>query len=1588
MPSISSLIEVSLNIRSWVKHKHVESSCFLGKGILFSGHSNSIVFTDTSTGNEKTYRADSFERGDGISCIAGHKSLQIFALAELSQSPSILVQSYPSFETIYRLQSSGVTNYLSLAFSETEYLIALTGIPDFGLEIWCWRSGQLLATRKSGIFASDQIILCSPSQPLSLCQLATRVGKLTIWDIHVCVDTMKLIEKKIKLSFDRESSPFTATYLFSGALLVATRKGSVHQIYPGSNQSLCIVQETKQEVSADSTSLIAPHQGGFLLSVNHTIRLFQQNGTAFTEMCSVSPENLHLRFLGTHSSDLIAGVDETGSVWKILLTEGKIDTKEVKKRERIFHMMSLINPGGNFLATMDKSRGVSIFEVSSGKLISQYLKVGVSAHDSHPLLPVICLGYSSGHVELLSLYTAENPQPLVGFHVCNSPIRMIKFSANASQIVVFDAEKEMFVITGQIGGIIEIKRHFSLPKDLLDFVIAENGGNFWKIFALLKTDGSKVASDKTLLATITEEDVTFRPVSHCDKKLTAIAEMRNEQDIFVATFYLDSNLKILKLAENSDQLEFVVLQDVKTDHLLEYVRVKTCGDFILSWGLDGQVCLFDSRTMTCITSFISHHRRTHGVQRAVVSHSLEYVVCLGFTGNLICFRPNLKIMPLSHSGGKFELSRLEIREKCLCPTIGHTPAATFGDASWLEVQRMEQKSRERQKYQEKRDSILRDLDNLRREIGKLLDNNEVCPDEEKLPIHEFNLDSNHVENMIKRAERDRQEEIGKMQEFIAAQNEITEWIRKSCWDQMSVKSTKVRGIFSSLFIENYPVLQIDEIWEKRLSQIMMWIRLENLTNSDKFLPWKPIPTSQLEYVLAQEPRILSLEKVKVDDGKATRTPLASGTSAREFITSQLPRYNQLEVVTFEQMHVEKIFGYFDALALREFFNEQFNDLQERKEREMEIVKERNNRLRDIQSELNILSELLETNIVYEDEIIDPEYTPEEKPHTIVQVTDEEVPVEPYISPSMRELMEKEAFEAEQKRLALMADDFRERALQQMMDGVLEIRWEDEIKKMPVIPAAVQTKKDLREYDEHDWRAVREYEEKLNFLDAEREKYRDQLLCEKHKLQETLDRQIYVFNRKLAEVAKIKVKVQMAINQEDLKILRNAMYNYKRIQFTRQEHEIRQEIISIKRQINALTATMHDAEKRAMDCKVNYDALESKDRLLDKQFKNNFGEFASISIVDQAYKLFKRRPRWTMRAWATSVILMDLARRVISRNVSKSGPPLPQECFDYLNLIEQIDQPANCPTMDEKLWDLLCRMRRIKIESEFKVRSCGVQLAEADACVDALAREIGARRTTLAALDKKLEDLKENRQKNSVNRTIQLVMKRGNVEIPLTGKISDFDDAILLSVIDVDDINRVIKKSGQKKLVAMSNAAVFRRKLIHKEWEHRVLKMTIRDMKDFVRVIEKCKITKEVQTWLKRKQKGWTEDVSQAALNREIEAMIASCEKSFGDMRKQVTEMEEKIEQKKRENDNLDRKIQELNFDVSQQHAQRDSTLEEQEIEAQNLRLEIIAERTRLVRKVQRQHTQILELSTLLELQRLRTYPTLSMPQSSAHLRNA
>lgn len=167
----------------------------------------------------------------------------------------------------------------------------------------------------------------------------------------------------------------------------------------------------------------------------------------------------------------------------------------------------------------------------------------------------------------------------------------------------------------------------------------------------------------------------------------------------------------------------------------------------------------------------------------------------------------------------------------------------------------------------------------------------------------------------------------------------------------------------------------------------------------------------------------------------------------------------------------------------------------------------------------------------------------------------ELSVTPYISPEEQVLLDQAAAEAERLRLERLADDFRERALQKMMDGVLEIRWEDEIKKTPDPPACIQSNKDPKDYTPEDLVAIKEYEETLMQLYSERDRYRNMLLDEQAKIDQIMEDQIQKFNLKVGETLMEKIRVEFAIACEDLKLLRNQMFNFERLQYSNKENEL-------------------------------------------------------------------------------------------------------------------------------------------------------------------------------------------------------------------------------------------------------------------------------------------------------------------------------------------------------------------------------------------------------------------------------------------------
>lgn len=67
---------------------------------------------------------------------------------------------------------------------------------------------------------------------------------------------------------------------------------------------------------------------------------------------------------------------------------------------------------------------------------------------------------------------------------------------------------------------------------------------------------------------------------------------------------------------------------------------------------------------------------------------------------------------------------------------------------------------------------------------------------------------------------------------------------------------------------------------------------------------------------------------------------------------------------------------------------------------------------------------------------------------------------------------------------------------------------------------------------------------------------------------------------------------------------------------------RKEKREIKNDIDELMKTLAMLDGNFYTIKTKYDDLVLKDRMLDKQFKSSFAEYAAQAVVDQAYRMFR------------------------------------------------------------------------------------------------------------------------------------------------------------------------------------------------------------------------------------------------------------------------------------------------------------------------------------------------------------------------------
>ncbi|CRL02421.1 CLUMA_CG015140, isoform A [Clunio marinus] len=1581
-------------ITKWIKLNEVKNGWFVGNDAIAYNLGSHIVFMNLTTGLETFYRAD-LTNGDGVSCLTGHKIFPIFAFAENCWNAKIFIISYPDFTKVSILESKGEYIFISLAFSETEHLIALTGMPHYKIQVWFWRTQDMLINENSELITDKQRITCSSSLPLTVAQFAFSKGKLIVWEVHGTQKFCKLIKRKISLDFDKSDGPFQEVYSIEGNIQIVNRHGDIYYVIPSSRSVNLITKRNGNK--GDFNSCIAYIRNGILVSgPDGTLKFYKRQKYVWNEMFQISTSDAFITLKGYHDNETAIGMTVDGGIYKIHLLDGapsvggnnrlegeKLSMTKIKSYDASYSFFAMIYPKGEYLVAVKTSNEIFLESVETGEKVAKINIENQTIIQSNPRLPFIAVGNSHGDVTFISLNDPKAPKVLTEFLLSRRSIKTLRFSHCGDYLVAIDNEFNIFVIKCSIGETMNIMHHFKESLNIVEFFVIASQEKIELLLLCSANDDSLNGNQLVRITILNDDDKNiFKNEWKLPKFYMQVLPFMMSTSKFYA---IKNGSSLLEIIEISEEDKLVVVDVIDTPHQLRHLEAFNDGRHLITWGMDGIVAAYDSdNNHALLTAFVACNRHNFGIKIAHVDAKCKYVVVIDQSGNLICSTLNVERSLESYQNLINLIENDEQNSIYLFSqdTSGGFPGLQkehigkkFTDLKSEQTYQMEAKESE-----ETRKILFGKLKRLRSQIRKMLDENEICPEDERLEIQDFNLDLVTAEQKESNAREDRNHEEKKMMDYIEAQTVLNDWIISKCWNPMEVKGAKLRGMFINMFVDNYPLLP--EVKDKEMERIVLLRAVENsVALEDTFLPWRPIPTMELEKVLAKEPGMFELNTNDMTQFTEHVSNLMGTKSYKQIKVSPL-HYQQLDVVTFHQMRIEKFLIHKEQVALKKEFNKKFDALHRMKEYQIDSIRFKNDRLRHIQSEMRILDEMKGLKLESMPQILDPDFQPDEMPDTVINVIESEVCVSPYISPSYKKMLEDQEAAREKRRRELEADDFRDRALDAMMDGVLEHKWEDEIKKNPKKPDCLIKNKPRDDLTEMELRDVDEYNQKVKQILTERDKYRRMLYEEQKLLQSILDDEIHNYNYNLCSLMMEKLKMDMVIEQEEMKLLLMTQYNFRRVSYQKREIEIRLKMEQMKVTIEGLSHLQADLQDWIKDIKTNYENLQMKDKTLERQFKANFNEAAPGAPVDQAFKYFKRRPKLQMRAQITSSILLEVAKRVSSKKQCHQVTLLPPECLEYLHGIDLLDLVSSSTTgIDSISWQILCKMRRIKIESEFKIKSLGLQLADAEATLTAYTKETINKRNYLQSIERSLVELKEARENDSINRYVQLVMRRGLIEIPLTGSFSDFKDSVLIHRSDVDDINRIIIKAGMKKLRALENAAMFRRKISMKEWEHKVLKLKVCELKEFVKTIEKCKITKEVQQWLKRE---WTEDLSENSLNRHIENSINAHEKILNDLMQEDYLLDKKITRKKMETKDIDDQIQKVNIDVSEKNLMRDIEFEREEIKAAKERMLIITERAKIVRHIQYQHSNLLQLNTLLELQRLKTYPTLTLNYSGRY----
>ncbi|CAG5125993.1 unnamed protein product, partial [Candidula unifasciata] len=1273
--------------------------------------------------------------------------------------------------------------------------------------------------------------------------------------------------------------------------------------------------------------------------------------------------------------------------------------------------------GSDCAVSLRESGLLQVWKITDGTFQSE-LQIGEWAESlaCSRLAQYAVAGTTSGNLCFIDLTNPQKPRLIIKQRLFRQPLKHLVFNGDAGTLLfVASNVSSIFVVDARATMGFNVLGFLTVSGKTQSLSTHVSGHNSTLLVAC---NNNPQITGSNLLYKFTISDDTIKDIhlhyksSMCDIKEESCRSLKmglrhaicsmalGENDIVYAISASSKRLLTFTLPDQDKKLRKIDLLLTPTDDYPGHhlpggnVLISPHSKWLLTYGPDGNIKIRTCAALERTALFTPFEYRDGGVQTVAFSDDYLYILCVGFDDSICCCHWN-RSKGKSGSGlgakqkrdrdmdfANRENSRLAAFQEYVHGYRGNRKASEIEqerkagielakqkaqdrdeiyispppspsvNATWLEQREIDLLRQEGQHFASVKYELRSQIRDIRKTIQTMMIQNNDLADIEKLSRNEFDLDLEEQNRLQAEGEA----EIQKVREDIEYENlsklYLREKIKEQCWDNMKVKGRAIQAFNSPLEVTNFPLRERSAETLKMIKTVSTRRKIEMREAEAR----KQIAEVSYKMSMPDEEG----ETEEASESGADHLSLSGSLGAQCGGDNEL-FYNQFDLHCREQK-IGQIILIEDAIhRIKEAFNKEFDEVYSKKEQEITKVKEKNKRISKIIDYLGL-----------DEGILEPTMSVAEKPELLFEVDESEIKAEKYLTPEQRKQLEEEKRLEEERRAREKGDNARERALEMMMGGVLEIKKEDELKKDVPKPAFMLTKKE-EEFSEEEQKMFKEYLKKVQDLNEEREKFKKQLDSELRKLQVTIQENLQAFDDTLNSLFQHKVKIMMVVFQEELKILR-----LRYAMLIQEEIEIQEKdlvhVLEQKKQLKHQTSeAVVEAKKHLEHVRNEYDTLQAEDKYLDRSFKREFTDISAV-LADALYKLFKKRPRMHK---------IRPSEAAVSKNYNpfidrpSSALQLAQQKTLLHTGLEELDRFSNAPDgLDVSVWERMCKLRHAKVESELLLKTKAHALAEVQSFVHKRHTEDEKLKVEIEQVNHKLSKLKEDEQRFILNLEVQLLLKQGQIEVDSGPFIQDFRDSVLIHRSVVEDLNATIKQLGESKIASMVESKDFRKGIIQLEWEHRKMSMEMEDLESKMKDIQFIKVTREIQAFLQEEDYEAKKQAEIATLEHTIATLKKHHEKNITKRKQTLKTLSKGARSKETSNEKLYAELLDLNVVVNERRHIEEVNGGYRDDGGVAKRYQEIKQRRKLIDLAKAQAQEIAVLRSEVERLRMRTFPAL------------